>query len=211
MNMKISKVLKSIKPVLAWSILVPCLWGGSVVHATSADKMTVDQPTESEIGQYVYKMIDDSFKLMKEQDYAEMSNFFRFPEGNSDAETVRDRCFIASSLKYLTHRFGKPSDIKPPENGKQIQHYSIYVQAGSVEYWKKKQTSASTSFLVNFANVGPGVINFQFDGLDKDMKLRSMAYGFEVSAEAKAKLMVLGREYTQFVKKISPKCNEMKN
>ncbi len=191
--------------------LVACVALSAVIGASSGQLAYADDDAK-QLGERIQRLVGVSFAMIDKGDYDKIPALFHYPEGYSEGEIKRDQCLISKSLKYLTGVFGKPENTRPQEHAGQIQHYSIYIRAAGNEYWKQRETHASTSFFTDFPKVGAGTVNFQFEDLEAGRpKLRSLAYGFEASEKSKRRLTTLGKEFARYVSKIKLECDAFVN
>lgn len=170
-----------------------------------------DGSGEKSVAEKIQRLVSVSLAMIDNDDFDKTPALFHYPERYTEGELNRDRCMISKSMRIMTDVFGKPSELKPQEHVGQIKHYSIHIRAGDAKYWQKKDARASTSFFADFANIGPGVVNFQFEGVEKGRPvLRSLAFGLETSSQdAKERLTKLGKQFAGRVRQAKPECDAL--
>lgn len=160
------------------------------------------------ISQSILSLVNQSVNLINSGEYEKLTALFHYPATHAPKARAHDQCMVAASIKFLSQQFGLPKNIKAQDFAGQINEYAIHVQAGGLKYWQDKQVEAQSYFFTDYAQVGPGILKFQFADLATTPRLRSIAYGFEASEEAKRKLFKLGSAFSAHVKTAGQQCGQ---
>ena len=130
---------------------------------------------ESNISSSVFDVTAQKYvEAVNAKDYRKAAKMLHFPGNMEEKAKQKEVRVISESLGILVDELGAFDRYQP---GEADRFYSVFIMAGSLDYWSDKMDGVSVIYRVQYNRKGQGYLIFRYAKLHSKLVLRAVEYG----------------------------------
>lgn len=113
-------------------------------------------------------------KAVNEKNYLSAAKVMHYPEELTGNDKLKEVRVISKTIEILVDELGVIESFQPGDHGRFV---SVFVMAGTLDYWRKKMDGLNLTYRVHFSKKGAGYLFFRLAKIESKYVLRAVEYG----------------------------------
>lgn len=130
---------------------------------------------ESNVTSTIFDVVAQRYiESVNAEEYRKAAKMFHFPENMDEKAKQKEIRILSDSLGILVDELGSIDRCQSANPGP---FYSVFIMAGSLDYWSNKMDGLSVAYIVQYQKKGEGYLIFRYAEMHSRFVLRAVEFG----------------------------------